>query len=142
MALKMSGSAVDRAAKIGGAIAAADATALTGVYRYAASASNTAVALPARTDKRGGQATIAARFLRIRAVGCNAQYAEGFGAAPTLVFNQLSAWGTGHVAAGGTVVDGTSEDFVVDNRTTHLAWICSNATGFVEFYLSDAPGAA
>ncbi len=128
---------MNSAEKLGGAVAAADATGLTGVYRYAASASNTSVALPVRGDKRGGFSTLATRFLRVRAVGCNVQYAQGLGAAPTLVFNELSVWGTGDVNAGATVVDGTSEDFIVDAHATHLAWICSNATGTVEFYLSD-----
>ncbi len=134
------GSHSEKAAALAGAISAASTTGLTGVMRYAASASNTAITLAANPEKTSGASALAGRFLRIRPVGCSVQYAQGFGAAATLVYDQTAAYGTGNVAAGATVVDGTFEDFVVDARTTHLSFICSNGTGKVEFYVTNHPG--
>ncbi len=134
------GSHSEKAAALAGAVAAASTTGLTGVMRYPGSASNTPITLAVAPEKTSGASALAGRFLRIRPVGCSVQYAQGFGAAPTLVYNQASTYGTGSVAAGATVVDGTFEDFVVDARTTHLSFICSTAAGFVEFYVTNHPG--
>ncbi len=134
------GSHSEKAAALAGAIAAADTRGITGVMRYAGSTSNTAIALPVHPEKTAGQSSLAGRFLRIRPVGCSVQYAQGFGAAPTLVYGQTAAFGTGNIAAGATVVDGTFEDFVVDARTTHLSFICSAGAGTVEFYVTNHPG--
>ena len=134
------GSHSEKAAALAGAISAASTTGLTGVMRYAGSASNTAITLAASPEKTAGMSALAGRFIRIRPVGCSVQYAQGLGAAATLVYNQAAAYGTGNVAAGATVVDGTFEDFVVDARTTHLSFICSAGAGFVEFYVTNHPG--
>lgn len=134
------GSHSEKAASIQGAISAADTKAIVGVMRYAGSTTRVDVTLPTGPEKTAGQSTLAGRFLRIRPVGLNVQYAQGFGSAPALVYNQTAAFGTGNVAAGATVVDGTFEDFVVDARATHLSFVGSATAGFVEFYVTNHPG--
>lgn len=112
-------------------ICAADSTGRAGVHRYAASTSNQSVALPTAMRKN---------FLTFKAVGCNARVAVSRGAAQTLVYAQTAAVGTGNAAAGATCADGGTVEGIVLGTGTHLNFICDNATGTVEFYLSEVLG--
>lgn len=133
------GSHVEQAARVTGPKAVADATARTGVQRIAVSGTNTQVALPTASLEPGCKSSIGDRFIRILAYSADVQWAEGEGAAPTLVWNQVAAPGTGHVAAGATLIAGFPEHEKLGSKTTHLAFITGGGAGFVEFYVSDRP---
>lgn len=135
----MTGRYSEQAARVTGPIAAADATARTGVQRIAITGSNVQVTLPTTGKAKGASTTVSKRFIRILAVGQNCQFAFGAGSAPTIVNNQAAAVGTGHVSAGMTLVDSIPEQMIVPNEATHFAFIGTSATGFLEFYVSDQP---
>jgi hypothetical protein len=120
--------AENKAARIGGFSAIVSAAGKNNVHRYATSASSVSAALP--TAMPGA-------FMRILSVGANTQIGFGFGAAPTLIYNELAAFGTGDVNAGGTCVDGIPEHVIVPPKATHIAWISSATGGFVEFMRSE-----
>jgi hypothetical protein len=117
----------------------ADPTGITGTMRYAVTTASQGVLLPAAVGDPQKKSTLGTRFLWVLASGCNVQLSHGAGSAPTLVYNQLSAFGTGHVAAGPTFVNGTAREYVVPPGATHLAFI-GDAAGFIEFYVSDGLG--
>jgi hypothetical protein len=98
-----------------------------------------------------GQATAAdiprncrGRYWRFFTRGANVQWAfvgdeDGIGGvdtAPTLVYDQLSATGTGSAVAAGTLVDGSPEHFYCPANARRVVFISSAATGFFEAQLS------
>lgn len=109
---------------------AADPTGRTGVYRYAAATANTAVVLP--TAMKGN-------FLTFKAIGCNARVSVSRGAA-ALVYAQTSGVGSESAASGASCADGGIVEGIILKTATHLNFICDNATGTVEFYLSEVLG--
>ena len=130
----------EQAARITGPKAAADTTGLTGVMRYALTGANQQVTLPTNSTVKGKKNNYGARFIRFLAMGANVQWAWGSGSAPTIVLNQASALGTGHVSAGATLVNGVPEQLMISSEATHIAFIGDNSTtGYLEFYLSDEP---
>lgn len=124
----------------GAGVLTADATNVTGVVRIALTGAAQTATLPALTDHPQKKSALGKRFLRVLAVGANVQLAQGAGAAPTIVLNQASAFGTGHVGAGATFLNGAEKEFEVDPKATHLGFISDVATGFIEFYVSDGRG--
>lgn len=142
------GSQVDKAASISGPIITAsptgglvaDPSGLTGVMRIAVTGAAQNFPLPAATGDPQKKSTLGRRFIRILAMGSNVQLAQGAGAAPTIVLNQVSVIGTGHVGAGATFVNGIPEQFELDHRATHVGFIGDVASGFLEYYVSDGPG--
>jgi len=121
--------AEERAALIKAPVAAADATGATGVFRVAISGASQNAALPSAWVQRG--------FVCLYCTA-DVQYAFGIGAAPTLVLNQASAVGTGHVSAGKTLPAGQDKDVPIPVGATHIAWIGSS--GYIELYNSQAIG--
>jgi hypothetical protein len=121
-----------------GPTAAADATGLTGVYRYATLTTNQSVALPAawvtaRTDLgRIGSGP----FIRVYSGTTYTQVAFT-AAAAVLVIDQASVFGTGHVSAGGTVPTDSYVDFMIPRGCGFITWISKATGGFVEFYLNE-----
>lgn len=98
-----------------------------------------------------GQATAAdipkecrGRYWRMLTVGANVQWGwlldlDGIGgedAAPTLVYNQASATGTGHLAAQPTLVDSIPEHVHCPFNARGVVFISSAASGFFEACLS------
>lgn len=106
-----------------------------GVFRYASSTTAASVAIPAAWK---------GRFLTFRFFGTalHCDVACTFGSAPTLVIDQASAVGTGHVAAGARLDDGMSIDGLIPDDATYLGWVSSGTGGYVEFWISEngAPG--
>jgi hypothetical protein len=108
---------------------AANPLGATGVYRIAVTTAASNFAIPAQFK---------GNFVKVQAVGCNAQVAIArTAAAPTLVLNQASAPGTGHVAAGATVPNGSFIDGLCPKDSTFFCYVC-DAAGFLEFYVSEA----
>lgn len=108
--------------------ASADSTGRNGVHRIAVSTTAASFALPRAMRNN---------YLRVAAVGCNVQVATSSGAAgQTLVYNQASALGTGNVAAGATVPNGTFVDGIVAGNATFLN-VVADAAGFIEVYVSE-----
>ena len=109
--------------------AAADTDSKYGVQRYATATTNTSVDMPEAW--RG-------KWVTFHSDGTDTQVAYGDGATgPTLVYDQASAIGTGHVSAGATCKDGLPRDFLVPNEATRLAWISLATGGFFEMHLSE-----
>lgn len=134
--VQMGSTAEEKAALVGGVIARADTTGLTGVlYRADASASNTALTLPVDSN---GKAVIRGKWLALYAKSTDVQYAFGAGSAPTLTYNQNVTIGTGHAAAGGTCPAGLVAQFLVPLTATHISLIAETATGKVELYVLEA----
>jgi hypothetical protein len=103
------------------------------------------------TATSSGQATAAdipancrGRYWRILSVGANTQWAwvcdeDGVGGVdtvPTLVYNQASATGTGHLAAAGTLVDGVERSVWCPANARRVVFISSATGGFFEGELS------
>lgn len=128
---------IEQAARVVGPIVAADATNRTGVIRVANTGSAQTATLPTSGAERGKKSTLAKRFIRIAAVGANVQFGFGIGSAPTIVLNQASAVGTGHVSAGATLFSNNPEQFLIPSDATHIGWISDAAAGYLEFYVSD-----
>lgn len=110
---------------------AADATSATGVLRVAATTSSTAVTIP--QGMRGKWVSVLAR-------GADTQWGvvmDG-ATAPTLVYDQAAAFGTGHAAAGWTTLSNTREQVVLPVNAKQIVYICANATAgnYVEFRVS------
>lgn len=136
----MSSQDANKAARVTGPIAAADATNRTGVVRIALTGSAQTATLPTTGRDPQKKSTLGARFIRIAAVGANVQFAQGLGSAPTIVQNQAAAVGTGHASAGATLFNGVAEQFMLDSAATHLGFIGDGgAAGYLEFYVSDQP---
>jgi len=129
----------ETAARITGCIAAADATMRTGGWRIALTGAAQSVALPTAGAEKGKRSTLGGRFVRAMAVGANVQLAQGVGAAPTVVLNQVSVMGTGNAGFGMTLANGQAESFRLDSAATHLGWVSDAAAGFLELYVSDQP---
>lgn len=129
----------EQASWLVGPTAAADATGKTGVYRYASSTSSQSVALPSAW-KTLRSANIGAfgsgPFIRVYSDTTYTQVAFSQ-ASGTLVIDQASAFGTGHVSAGGTVPIGGYMDFMIPRDCGYITWISKATGGFVEFYLNE-----
>lgn len=98
-----------------------------------------------------GQATAAdipksarGRYWRLLTVGANVQWcwlldADGVGGAdtaPTLVYGQASATGTGHAAAAGTLLDSVERYVVCPPNARRVVFISSAASGTFEAEVS------
>lgn len=122
---------LDKAADVLPAIvtSTADATGAIGVMRVATTASSVAHTIPA--GMRG-------KWVRLLVVGANTQYAitRSGETAPTLVYNQASAFGTGHNAAGSTLVDSTPEHVRLPSTATTITVISSGTGGFFTAHVS------
>ena len=57
--------------------------------------------------------------------------------AETLVINQTTTPGTGHVASGARLNDGEMVDGIVPHDATFLEWVSSATGGYVEFWCSE-----
>ena len=134
------GTHTEKAACIGGPIAAADATGITGVFRYAATGTAQNIALPLAADNPQKKSTLGGRFLAIRPVGCSIQWAQGRGAAPTIVSNQVSTFAAPSAGAGASLADGERQEVILDALATHLGVLASAGTGFIEIYLAETSG--
>lgn len=128
---------VDKAAGVAGPIAAADASGMTGVYRIACTGVAQSFVLPVTLANQMNRTNWAKRFISLKAIGVNIQFAQGMGAAPTLVLNQASAVGTGHAAAGATIPSGTEVQFLVNATATHVGWISDANAGYLEVYFAE-----
>lgn len=75
------------------------------------------------------------RWVRVAAnTSDDVQYAYGFGSAPSLTYNQVSAAGTGHVSSGETLFSKTSDQHVIPAGATHIAFRSSSTNGgYFEF---------
>ena len=107
----------------------ADATGETGVLRVATTASSVAHTIP--SGMKG-------RYVDLLVVGANTQYAitlEGL-TAPTLVYNQAAAFGTGHAAAGKTLVDGVEKSVFFPPNAKTITVISTGTAGFFEAVVS------
>lgn len=135
-------SELNQAARVTGPIAAADATARTGVMRIALSGSAQNFALPTTDKADGKKHTLSARWIRMYADGDSIQWAFGVGSAPTINRDEAAAVGTGDVNAGGTLVNGLPEHVLIPDEATHVGFISKTAsppTSYLEFYVSDQP---
>jgi hypothetical protein len=130
---------IEQAARVTGCIAAADPTLRTGGWRIALTGTAQSVALPTAGKVDGKASTIAGRFVRIAAFGANVQLAQGIGAAPAVLLNQISVMGTGSASFGMTIIDGHPEQFRIDSQTTHLGFIATTGAGFLEMIVADQP---
>lgn len=124
-----------------GPIAAADATWRTGVIRVALTGASQSEIIPTTGKREDRGSTIASRYIRLLVMGANAQVAQGLGTAPSLTLNEVSAGGPPKVPdvnSGATYVNGVPEEFELDPRCTHIAFIGDNgAAGYFEFFVSD-----
>lgn len=104
-----------------------------------------------------GQATAAdipvsarGRYWRLLSVGANVQWcwlldSDGVGGAdtaPTLVYGQASATGTGHAAAAGTLLDGVERYVVCPKRARRVVFISSAAPGGTTGFEAEVSGGA
>lgn len=107
----------------------ADATGETGVMRIATTAGSVTHTIP--TAMKG-------RYWDVMVIGANTQYAVTLGTAtaPTLVYNQAAAFGTGHAAAGKTLVDSVEKSLFIPADATSITVISSGAAGFLEAAIS------
>jgi hypothetical protein len=107
----------------------ADATGETGTMRVATTAGSVAHTIPA--GMKG-------RYVDVMVVGANTQYAITTAAqtAPTLVYNQAAAFGTGHAAAGKTLIDSVEKSLYFPADATTITVISSGTAGFFEAAVS------
>lgn len=79
------------------------------------------------------------RWVYFRAIGVEVQVSSAT-SAQALVLDQVSsaAASTSSAAAGMTLYAGEFFDRVLVDGQTHLCWISRSATGYVEFYISEA----
>jgi hypothetical protein len=147
----MSGLAETKAASIIGPVACTEAQALAikygkglrGQYNYASGVASANDALPTQTVNGKLVVPLVKRFVRVfnRHPTAILDFGFGIGTAPTLVYAQLSAFGTGHVAAGGPVGPMSYQDFIVPDGSTHCAWIldptASPATSIVTIWCAE-----
>ena len=132
---------IDQAARYTGPVAAADATGRTGVMRIAVTGAAQNFALPTSDVASNGKrrSAVGGRFIRIVAVGVNVQWAFGYGTAPTIALNEISASGTGDVNAGASLFNSVPEHPLVPSEATHVGFIGDAAAGYLEWYVSDQP---
>jgi hypothetical protein len=106
-----------------------DTTAAIGVLRVATTAASAAHTVPS---------ALKGKWVRMLVVGANTQYAISVAGetAPTLVYNQVSVWGTGHAGAGGTLVDSVPEQFLMPANADKVTVISSGTAGFWECFLA------
>lgn len=124
----------DKSAAVRLPVCTADATGRNGVYRIAVSTTAASYAIPVAMRNN---------FVRIQSVTANSQVAISTGTAgQTLVINQASALGTGHAAAGASVLAGSFIDGIMPKGATFLN-VVADAAGFIELYVSEvlSPGA-
>lgn len=136
----MGSTAEEKACLVGGVIAGADATGLTGIlYRGNASASNTILTLPSYTATTG--VTVIAtqgKWINIYAKSTNVQYAFSTGASgAVLTYDPDVTIGTGLATAGATVPANTVFPVLVPPRAKFLSIISESASGKVEIYVSE-----
>ena len=107
----------------------ADATGETGTMRAATTIGSVPHTIP--SGMKG-------RYVDLLVVGANTQYAitQGTNTAPTLVYNQASAFGTGHAAAGRTLVDSIEKPVYFPSDATTITVISTSTTGFFEAAVS------
>lgn len=113
---------------------AADTTGKKGVaLRAATTAGSVAHTIPA--EMRGV-------WVRMLVVGASTQYViTPVGTtAPALAYNQLSVLGTGHIAAGGTLVDSVEQQFRMPDDAFQLVVISSGTAGFLEMHTAGRTG--
>lgn len=120
----------------------ADATGQLGVMRVATSNASASSLLPTASDNAGMVRTLQGRFLNIKNESATdgLDVAFGIGAAPTLVYGQVSTWGTGHVSAGFRLSPGETVSWLIPQGATHLAYILGAAgPSTASMYISDTP---
>jgi hypothetical protein len=124
-----------------GPVAAADVTGLTGVMRYATAVTSANDDLPVSTGTGGDPRSLEGKYLNVKNESqvSALEWAFGFGAAPTLVYGQLAAWGAGHASAGWNLNPGGEQSIIIPAGATHVAWIQpSGATAStIAFYVSE-----
>lgn len=81
-------------------------------------------------------------WVRVVVVGANTQYAvtQVGDTAPTLVYNQAVAMGTGHAAAGATLIDSVEQQFRLPDNAQTFTVISSGTAGFIEMHLAGRTG--
>lgn len=122
--------AEDKAAKLAHPVAAADASGLTGVIRIQLTGALQSFAVPSGMVGKFATLTVCSTD--------DVQFAFGMGSAPLLVLNQLAAPGTGHAAAGATVLSRTSVDRRIPLGVTHLSVFATGASGgYLELVCSE-----
>jgi hypothetical protein len=133
----MSGKSVEKACRVAHPRAALNPTGINGVYRIAVTNASQSIAVPL---------SLRARFLKLKLVSpagtTSVQYGVSKAAAgQTIVLNQLSALGTGHASAGGTIFPNSSEDALIEQDVTFLNFIGSatEASCFLEIFVSEVP---
>jgi hypothetical protein len=120
----------DKADAIQAPTVAADSTGLYGCWRISGITTAASVAVPARYRNH---------YLRLKARDADIQIGFSAGAAgATLVLNQASTMGTGHVGAGYTLANGESIDVLVPYDATFLNYIVVSGTGRLEGFVSEA----
>ena len=107
----------------------ADATGATGIQRVATTAGSVTHTIP--SGMKG-------KYVDLLVVGANTQYAITLGSAtaPTLVYNQAAAFGTGHAAAGKALVDSVEKPVYFPPDATSITVISSSTAGFFEACVS------
>lgn len=101
------------------------------LYRASASATNTALTLPAG---------VAGSWIDLYSSDVSFQYAFGVGSAPTLVYNEAVTIGTGDVNAGQTLPPGIVHSRLVPKDATHIALITdASPTGRWEIVQTEVP---
>lgn len=109
----------------------ADATGARGVFRESAVASAQTDTIPSAWVN--AWVTLCAR-------GTVVQYAFVLKGetAPTIAIDQVAQFGTGHAAAGFTILEDSQVQVMVPAKTEKIVWICStaNAGEYFEGYLS------
>lgn len=119
----------DKADAIQAPTVAADGTGLYGCWRINSITTAASVAVPARYRNK---------FMRIKARDADIQLGFSNGAAgATVVLNQASTMGTGHVSAGYTLSNGESIDVLVPADATFLNYIVVSGTGRLEGFISE-----
>lgn len=108
--------------------AVADATGADGTMRVAVTAANGQHSVP--SGMRG-------KFVDVYA-SVDVQYAFGTSAV-TLAYNQVAAFGTGHVQSGRTLPAGVIKSFRVPSNAVHLA-VYGAGAGFFEMGVSQRAG--
>lgn len=99
---------------------AADTTAEKGVIRYAASTASRSADIPS--------AWLGA-YVDLMSRGTYTQYGVVLkgDTAPTLVIDQAAAFGTGHAAAGMTILEDSKETIWIPTNAVTIVWISSTA---------------
>lgn len=99
---------------------------LRGQYNYATAITSSNAALPTQSMGDGSAKTpLVGKFVRVfnRHPTAILDFAFGIGGAPTLVYADIGAFGTGDVNAGAPIGPMSYQDFIVPDGATHCAWI-------------------